>query len=282
MQHYEAALSLGGRLLLAALFLWAGLHKIFNPVGTQQYMAAYGLTLGTMFLFLAATVVEVGGGIALAIGHSTREATALLVLFMVMVTGVFHTHLVDPNQVIHFAKNIAITGGLFYVLAYGPGASNVGGQAEEPTGADMAGFRRPALTLAGRLFLGGLFLLSGLNKALDPVGATQYMAAMGMTSGTELLYAGAVLLEIGGALSLWLGWWTRVGAAALILFIIPATIMFHRTSMSFVLDATLQDQQFHMMKNLAILGGLIYVLAHGAGSLSLDGWKAGPTRRLPA
>lgn len=113
MQPYEPTLSLVGRLMLAALFLWAGLHKVFNPEGIQQYMAAYGLTVGTMLLYLGATVIEFGGGIALAIGHSTREAVSLLILFMVMVTGIFHTHLTDANQAIHFAKNVAITGGLF-------------------------------------------------------------------------------------------------------------------------------------------------------------------------
>jgi putative oxidoreductase len=40
--------------------------------------------------------------------------------------------------------------------------------------------------------------------------------------------------------------------------------------MSFVLDVTVQDQQFHLMKNFAIMGGLAYVLAYGAGPLSLD------------
>ncbi len=270
MQQYEPTLSLVGRLLLAALFLWAGLHKVFNPEGTQQYMAAYGLTMGTMLLYFAATVIEFGGGIALALGHTTRDAVLLLVLFMVMVTGIFHTHLTDTNQVIHFAKNLAITGGLFYVLAYGPGAFSIGGRAEQPAGADVTGLRQAALTLAGRIFLGGLFLLSGLNKLLDPIGTRQYMVGMGMTPGTELFYAAAIVLELGGGLSLLLGWWTRAGAAALILFLVPATTIFHRTSMSFVLDATVQDQQFHLMKNLAIIGGLAYVLAYGAGSLSLD------------
>lgn len=276
MRPYESSLSLMGRLLLAALFLWAGLHKVFNPEGTQQYMAAYGLTLGTMLLYLGATAIEFGGGIALAVGHSSREAVSLLVLFMMMVTGIFHTHLTDPNQVIHFAKNVAITGGLFYVLAYGPGASSIEDQAGQPKRDDMTGLRHATLTLVGRIFLGGLFLLSGMNKLLDPIGTRQYMAAMGMVSGTDLFYAGAVLLEMGGALSLWLGWRTRVGAAALILFIIPATMIFHRTSLSFVLDVAVQDQQFHVMKNFAILGGLLYVLAHGAGFLSLDaGRRAG-------
>jgi putative oxidoreductase len=273
MQPHEATLSLVGRLMLAVLFLWAGLHKVFNPEGTQQYMAAYGLTVGTMLLYLGATVVEFGGGIALAIGHSTREAVSLLILFMVMVTGIFHTHLAEANQAIHFAKNLAITGGLFYVLAYGPGAFSVGDQVDQPTGDDMAGSRHAALTLVGRIFLAGLFLISGLNKLLDPAGTKQYMVAMGMVSATDLFYVAAIVLELGGALSLWLGWWTRVGAAALILFLVPATVLFHRTSMSFVLDATVQDQQVHMMKNLAILGGLLYVLAQGAGSLSLDGGR---------
>lgn len=240
MQQYEPTLSLVGRLLLAGLFLWAGLHKILNPEGTQQYMAAYGLTLGTMLLYLAATVVEFAGGIALA--HTTREAVFLLVLFMVMVTGIFHTHLTDPNQVIQFAKNVAIIGGLFYVGAYGPGAHSMDAQDKVARYAGIAESHRAALTLAGRICLGGLFLLSGLNKLLDPAGTRQYMVAMGMTPGTELFYAAAIVLELGGTLSLLLGWWTRVGAAALILFIIPATLIFHLTSMSFVLDAKVQDQ----------------------------------------
>jgi len=270
MQQYEPTLSLVGRLLLAALFLWAGLQKIFNPEGTQQYMAAYGLTLGTMLLYLAATVIEFAGGIALALGHTTRDAVFLLVLFMVMVTGIFHTHLTDPNQVIHFAKNLAIIGGLFYVGAYGPGTRSMDAQNKGLIYAGIAAPYHAALTLAGRVCLGGLFLLSGLNKLFDPEGTRQSMVAMGMTPGTELFYAAAIALELGGVLSLLLGWWTRVGAAALILFVVPATMIFHRTSMSFVLDATVQDQQFHVMKNLAIIGGLMYVLAYGAGPLSLD------------
>lgn len=275
MQQYEPTLSLVGRLLLAALFLWAGLQKIFNPEGTQQYMAAYGLTLGTMLLYLAATVIEFAGGIALAIGHTTREAVLLLVLFMVMVTGIFHTHLTDPNQAIQFAKNLAIIGGLFYVGAYGPGTRSMDAQDKGLIYAGIAAPYRAALTLAGRVCLGGLFLLSGLNKLFDPEGTRQSMVAMGMTPGTELFYAAAIALELGGVLSLLSGWWTRVGAAALILFVVPATMIFHRTSMSFVLDATVQDQQFHVMKNLAIIGGLMYVLAYGAGPLSLD------ARRIP-
>ena len=183
MQQYEPTLSLVGRLLLAVLLLWAGLHKILNPEGTQQYMAAYGLTMGTMLLYLAATVVEFAGGLAL--GHMAREAVFLLVLFMVMVTGIFYSRLIDPNQVTQFAKNVAIIGGLFSVGAYGSGTLSMDAQDKGARHADTAGPHHAALTLAGRLCRGGLFLLSGLNKLLDPVGTRQSMVAMGMTSGTS-------------------------------------------------------------------------------------------------
>lgn len=270
MRLDESTLSLIGRLMLAVLFLWAGFHKVFNPEGTQQYMATYGLTMGTMLLYLAATVIEFAGGIALALGHTTRDAVLLLVLFMVMVTGIFHIHLADPNQVIHFAKNLAIIGGLFYIGAYGPGARSMDVQEHVSRNSAVADSHFAALTLTGRMLLGGLLILSGVNQILDPEGVRRYMAALGLLSGTEFYYAGAVLLEMGGALSLWLGWHARAGAAALILFLIAATAVFHRTSMSFVLDATIQDQQFHVMKNVAIIGGLAYVAAYGAGPISLD------------
>lgn len=270
MQQSEPNLSLVGRLLLAALFLWSGFHKVFNPEGTLQYMAAYGLTVGTMLLYLAATVVEFAGGIALAIGHTTRETVVLLILFMLMVTGIFHTHLTDPNQLIQFVKNVAIIGGLIYVGAYGPGTLSMDEDDNAPRNDAIADPYHAALTLSARIFLGGLFLLSAMNALLDPEGTRRHMVAMGMVPAMELLYAGAIVLELVGVLSLLLGWRARAGAAALIVFLIPATMMFHRTSMSFVLDATIQDQQVHLMKNIAIMGGLIYVLAYGAGPLSLD------------
>ena len=270
MQRYEPNLSLTGRLLLAALFLWAAFHKVFNPEGTLQYMTAYGLTTGTMLLYLAATVVEFAGGIALALGHTTRETVLLLILFMLMVTGIFHTDLTDPNQVIQFVKNVAIIGSLLYVGAYGPGSLSMDAQPGASGKGAITEFSHPAVSLAARILIGGLFFVSAMNAIFDTEGARRYRAEMGTVHETALLYAGGVLLETAGLLSLLLGWRARAGAAALIIFLIAVTIMFHRTSMSFVLDATIQDQQFHLMKNLAIMGGLTYVLAYGPGPISLD------------
>lgn len=69
--------------------------------------------------------------------------------------------------------------------------------------------------------------MSGINKIADPQGAQQYMAAMGITIATTFLYAGVVFLEVAGGLSLLLGVWAKWGATALILFMIPTTLIFH-------------------------------------------------------
>ena len=123
----------------------------------------------------------------------------------------------------------------------------------------------PAYTmLVGRVLLGAIFLLSGFNKIMNPVGTQQYMTAMGMTWATSLFYLGAVVLEVAGGVSLMLGWWARLGAWALIAFMIPVTVMFHANFAD-------QNQMIHFMKNLAMAGGLLYVTAFGAGRISVDG-----------
>ena len=118
-------------------------------------------------------------------------------------------------------------------------------------------------TLVGRLLMAAIFLMSGMHKISDPQGTQQYMQAMGMTWATTLLYLGAIVIEVGGGLSLLLGYWTRAGATALILFMIPTTLIFHTNFAD-------QNQMIHFLKNLAMFGGLFYVAAYGAGPISLD------------
>jgi putative oxidoreductase len=124
-------------------------------------------------------------------------------------------------------------------------------------------FDHPYSTLVGRILLGAIFLLSGINKIADPAGTQGYMAAMGMTWGTTLFYLGATLIEVGGGLSLWLGYWTRTGAALLIGFMIPTTLIFHTNFAD-------PNQMIHFMKNLAMTGGLLYLATYGPGPMSLD------------
>jgi putative oxidoreductase len=88
-------------------------------------MAASGLPAVAVLLPLT-ILVEVGGGVLLAVGYKTRWAALALTLFLVPVTLVFHAFWgLDPQaaqmQQIQFMKNIAIMGGLLSVFAFGPG-----------------------------------------------------------------------------------------------------------------------------------------------------------------
>ena len=121
----------------------------------------------------------------------------------------------------------------------------------------------PYSTLIGRILLAVLFLMSGINKIANPTGTQQYMASMGITWLTMLFYIGAIVVEIGGGISLLLGYRARAGAWLLFLFMIPTTLIFHTHFAD-------QNQMIHFLKNLSIMGGLLYVAAYGAGHLSMD------------
>ena len=114
----------------------------------------------------------------------------------------------------------------------------------------------------GRLFLSAIFLSSGFGKIFKFAGTQQYMEAKGMPIAALFLVF-AIILEIAGGLSVLLGYKTQWGALALIIFLIPATLIFHN-------QLSDQMQMIMFMKNVAILGGLFMVVSFGAGPLSLD------------
>jgi len=118
------------------------------------------------------------------------------------------------------------------------------------------------LPLVGRIGLAGIFLLSGVSKALDPVGSMAYIASVGLPF-PSLALAGAILVEILGGVLLVLGYRTRLVAGALALFSLATALFFH----SNLGDA---NQFIHFFKNIAMAGGLAQVVAFGAGTLSLD------------
>jgi putative oxidoreductase len=119
--------------------------------------------------------------------------------------------------------------------------------------------------LVSRILLSGIFLYSGTSKIFAFAKTQAYMASMGMHM-TGLFLVLAVLLELGGGLSVLLGVTPRLGALALILFLIPTTIVFHR-------DFTVAGQSVQFAKNLAILGGLFAILSVGGGEFTLRGGK---------
>jgi putative oxidoreductase len=114
-----------GRVLLGLMFLISGLNKIVDPAGTQHYMTLMGMTWMTTFFYLGAVVVELAGSLSLLLGYRTRIGGWMLFLFMIPTTLIFHTHFADPNQMIHFLKNLSVMGGLLYAAQYGAGRFSI-------------------------------------------------------------------------------------------------------------------------------------------------------------
>ncbi|CCE10585.1 DoxX [Bradyrhizobium sp. STM 3843] len=110
-----------GRLLIALIFVMSGLSKIAAPASTVAYIQSAGAPFAPA-AFAIAVIVEVGCGLALLLGFQTRLAAAILAIFTLATAVLFHNNMADQNQMIHFLKNIAITGGLLQVVAFGPGA----------------------------------------------------------------------------------------------------------------------------------------------------------------
>jgi putative oxidoreductase len=105
------------------------------------------------------------------------------------------------------------------------------------------------------------------------------MAAMGMTWATPVFYLGALLLEVVGSLSLLLGYRARAGGWLLLFFMVPTTLIFHTNLAD-------PNQMIHLLKNLSVMGGLLYVAVYGAGGLSMDAGlersaRTGPVRERP-
>lgn len=97
------------RLLMAVLFLVAGLGKIFQYQGTQAYMASAGVPGMLLPLVI---LLEVGGALALIIGFQLRWVALALAGFTLVSALLFHLQWSDPMQQILFLKNISIAGGL--------------------------------------------------------------------------------------------------------------------------------------------------------------------------
>ncbi|HYD39523.1 MAG TPA: DoxX family membrane protein [Anaeromyxobacter sp.] len=84
----------------------------------------------------------------------------------------------------------------------------------------------------------------------------------------EVLLAVAIGLELAGGLSLLLGWKTRLGAVALLAFLVPVTLVFH--AFWAMPAGQAQQEMIQFLKNLSIAGGVVAILAAGPGALSLD------------
>ena len=106
-----------GRILLGALFVFAGLGKVIDPAGTAAYMEAESPFPGN--LAFAVGVFEIVAGLILASGFMTRIASVALIGFTALATLFFHEKVTDQTQAAMALKNLAVIGGLLMVFAYG-------------------------------------------------------------------------------------------------------------------------------------------------------------------
>ena len=126
--------------------------------------------------------------------------------------------------------------------------------------------------LIGRVLIAALFIPSGLMKIGNFAGTADHMAQNGLPMSQVLLVL-TIMIELGGGLMLLFGWRAREAAFVMFLFLIPVTLVFH--PFWNIADAAAHyQQQIHFMKNIAIMGGLLFVAGFGSGPLSLDGGGA--------
>lgn len=118
-----------------------------------------------------------------------------------------------------------------------------------------------------RFLVALIFIMSGVGKLF---GFSQTAAMMGSVGfpAPSLFLIGAIFIEIVGGVLLLVGYKTRWASLALIVFLIPATLIFHAANLAD--PAQTQQQMIQVLKNLAILGALVKFMADGAGAYALD------------
>lgn len=126
MTALQNPFALLARLLMALLFLPAGISKIGGFAGTAGYIGSVGLPMPEVGAAIA-ILVEVGASILLIIGLFTRPAALVLGIFTLVASFFFHAYWSMPAeaqmmQSLMFFKNLAIVGGLLAIAAFGAGA----------------------------------------------------------------------------------------------------------------------------------------------------------------
>ena len=115
---------------------------------------------------------------------------------------------------------------------------------------------------AARILLSLLFLFSAFGKLTNFSGTQQFMESIGFPAAAFFLVV-SIIIEIGGSLSLVLGYKAKHGAYALIIYTLVASVVFHS-------DFSNQLNALAFLRNLGIIGGFLYVIVYGTGALSLD------------
>ena len=121
------------------------------------------------------------------------------------------------------------------------------------------------IALAARICLSLIFFKAGISHLTGFSGFVELINSQGLPLAS-ILAAGTVLFQLLGAISLLIGYQTEIGSILLIIFLIPASLLFHNP----IADPS-QINDF--LKNVALIGGLLMVVYAGSGALSIEGKK---------
>lgn len=114
-----------------------------------------------------------------------------------------------------------------------------------------------SLSFIARVLMAYIFIIAGWGKVTAYQATSGYMESMGVPA---MMLPLTILVELGGGLALLLGFQTRFAALGLAVFSLITGFIFHSSP----------EDAIHMMKNLAMAGGLLFLVMHGAGKLSID------------
>ena len=117
--HLADAILLAGRLLLSLIFVHEGVTLAIHFEGTVKAMATLGIGLP---LVVAIIALQLGAGLSVGLGLLARIGAVSLGLFCLATAALFHTNFANQNELLHFEKDLAISGGMFILAAAGAGA----------------------------------------------------------------------------------------------------------------------------------------------------------------
>ncbi len=112
------------RVLVGLLFVVGGLSMLMDPASTAGYFTLVGVPMAGILVWVV-IAVKVLGGAAIIIGKRVGIAAGALIVFTILATLIGHSDLSKPTEITQILKNLAIIGGLIYVMAYGAGSMEV-------------------------------------------------------------------------------------------------------------------------------------------------------------
>ena len=120
--------------------------------------------------------------------------------------------------------------------------------------------------VVGRVLIAFIFIFAGYGKLTGFDGTVGYIASKGMPF-PELAAVAAILIELGGGILLVIGWKARWAATAMLVFTAMTALIFHNFWAA--APDQVQNQMIHFMKNISMMGGLLYVVVYGSGPISV-------------